>query len=63
MMLVRPTKASTNVMYAFAAVIPPPGLNVSTDWPPPKIPTRSKPCNKPVRYGISSLETGGLPAQ
>ena len=31
MMLVRPTKASTNVMYAFAAVIPPPGLKVSTD--------------------------------
>ena len=47
-MLVIPTKANTNVMYAFAAVIPPPGLKVSTDWPPPKIPARSRPCSKSV---------------
>jgi hypothetical protein len=45
-MLVKPTKANTNVIYAFAAVIPPPGLKVSTDWPPPKIPARSRPCNQ-----------------
>ena len=43
MMLVRPTNARTKVMYALAAVIPPPGLNVSTDCPPPKIPASSRP--------------------
>ena len=53
MMLVRPTNASTNVMYALAAVIPPPGLNVSTDCPPPKIPASSKPYSKTA--SISSV--------
>ena len=52
-MLVRPTNASTNVMYALAAVIPPPGLNVSTDCPPPKIPASSKPYSKTA--SISSV--------
>jgi hypothetical protein len=46
MVLVKPTKANTNVMYAFAAVMPPPGLKVSTDWPPPKIPARSRPYHR-----------------
>ena len=52
MMLVRPTNASTKVMYALAAAIPPPGLKVSTDCPPPKTPARSSPCEKKYTFSI-----------
>ena len=48
MILVIPTKTRTNVMYARAAETPPSEENVVTDWPPPRIPARRRPCNSRV---------------
>ena len=46
MMLMRLTNASINVMYALAAVIPPPGLKLLTDCPPPETTARSSSYDK-----------------